>query len=95
MAKIQIIWSRTAIKKLYAILESEIRKGNTRSFSKNIFKAILKQIRILVNQPNLGLTTSDDSVLGLITGSYIIFYEISEGRIVIHTISILPLNSNK
>jgi plasmid stabilization system protein ParE len=94
MAKIQIIWSRTAIKKLYAILESEIRKGNARSFSKNIFKTISKQISLLINQPYLGQNTSDASVYGMITGSYIILYGISDGRIVIHTISVLPLKSN-
>ena len=87
MVKTQVIWSRTAIKKLYAIFESDVRKGNGKDFSADLFKKISKQMRLLIKNPYIGMNTSDDSVRGLIIDSFLICYGVQDNLVSVYTIS--------
>jgi len=87
MAKTQVIWSRQAKKKLYAIFEADIRKGNGKEYSIDLFKKISKQIRLLIKNPYSGMSTSDDSVRGLIIESFLICYGVQDSLVSVYTIS--------
>lgn len=87
MAKRKIIWSRLAEKRLFTIFESDIRKGNGKSFSINLYKTISKQVKLLLKHPDMGVKTTEESIDGLIIGSYIIFYEVVDNKIIIYFIS--------
>jgi hypothetical protein len=95
MAKREIIWSNTAIKRLYAIFEADIRKNNRKEYSIDLFKTISERTRLLVKYPLTGIPTSDKSVRVLIVEALIICYGMSEDRISIFTISEYSNNSVK
>lgn len=95
MAKKEIIWSNTAIKKLFAIFEADIRKSKDKEFSIHLFKAISERVKLLVKQPLAGIPASDESVRVLIFDTLIICYGLSEDRIYIFTISEISNTSGK
>ncbi len=87
MAKRKIIWANTAIKGLFQIFESDIRKNNGKRYSVKLSKTISKQIRLLPLYPLKGKPASDGSVRVLIIEALIVCYGISADRISIFTIS--------
>jgi plasmid stabilization system protein ParE len=86
MAKRKIIWSNIAKIRLYAILDFYIVRNKSKVNSIKLQKLISKEINLLLKQPDLGLKTSEDSTRGLIIENYIIYYEITDEKIIIHTI---------
>ena len=44
------------------------------------------KLRLLVNQPEIGIQTDFESIRGLIIDDFILFYEITQEKIIIHTI---------
>jgi plasmid stabilization system protein ParE len=95
MAKIKIIWSRQAKKKLYSFLESFIRKEKNKSNSKTLSDKIFKEVKLLRKNPAPGLKTNDESIFGFIVDSLIIYYEISERKIIIHSVYNREKHSNQ
>jgi len=87
MAKRKIIWANTAIKKLFVVFESEIRRKNEKKVTAELFKALSKSIRMLAKYPLKGIPSSDESVRVLIIDSLIVCYGLSQNRISIFTIS--------
>jgi plasmid stabilization system protein ParE len=88
MAETKIIWSRTAKKKLYAILESPIRRTKDKSASIDIYKSIAKEVKTLLKEPDKGSLTTEKDIKGLIVNAFQILFEIKEEVIIIHTIII-------
>lgn len=86
MAKITIIWSRQAKKKLYSFLESFIRKEKSKTNSKTLSDKIFKEVKLLRKNPAPGLKTNDESIYGFIVDSLILYYEVSERKIIIHSV---------
>ena len=86
MAKRKIVWSNNAKKRLYGILEFYIERNKSKSYSIKLFKLLNKEVKLLLKYPDLGLKTSEESVRGLIIDTYIIYYEVTEDKIIIHTI---------
>ena len=86
MVKRKIIWSNRARIRLYAILDFYIVRNKSKVYSIKLQKLISKEINLLLKQPDLGLKTSEDTTRGLIIENYIVYYEISDDKIIIHTI---------
>ena len=86
MAKRKIVWSNRAKIRLYAILDFHIVRNNSKTYSIKLQKLISKEVNLLLKQPDLGLKTSEDTTRGLIIENYIVYYEITDDRIIIHTI---------
>ena len=86
MAKRKIIWSETARKRLFEILEYYFNRNNSKSYSNKLYKQISKEVRLLIKYPELGIKTSDRASRGLIIGDYIVYYEIIDNLIFIETI---------
>jgi len=74
------------MERLYNILEFYIARNKSKEYSKKLYKLINKEIKLLIKYPELGLKTSEELVRGLIIQDYIIYYEIGEDKIIIHTI---------
>ncbi len=87
MAKRKIIWSNTAIKKLFSIFEADIRKNNGKEYSIDLFKTITERIRLLLKHPLTGMPASDESVRVLIIETLIVCYGVEENRISVYTVS--------
>ena len=86
MAQRTIIWSRRATIKLYSILEFYILRNKSKTYSAKLFTKINKEIKLLRNNPDLGIKTTEETIRGLIIESYIIYYQVTENEIIIHSI---------
>lgn len=86
MAKRKIIWSHRARISLYRILKYFADRNKSKTYSAKLYKKINSEIQILKKYPNIGIHTDLENVRGLISGHYIIYYEITENEIIIHTI---------
>lgn len=95
MAKRKIIWSNTAIKRLYAIFESDIREGNGKAVSIKLFQTILRKLKVLKKDSEIGIRTSEESIYGLPAGTYNILYSIGENEIFIHTLREVRSNNSQ
>ena len=86
MAKRKIIWSNRAKIRLFDILEFYLERNKSKTYSIKLYKSINKEVKLLLKHPDLGLKTTDDSIRGLIVGNFILYYEVTEDKIIIHTI---------
>lgn len=86
MVQRKIIWSHRARISLYNILKFYAEKNGTKSYSEKLYYSFKKEIQLLTKFPKLGISTNIKQVRGLITGNYIIYYEITPTEIIIHTI---------
>jgi plasmid stabilization system protein ParE len=86
MARQKIVWSNRAKTRLYGILDFYIERNKGKAYSIRLLKLISKEVKLLLKHPDLGLKTTEDTIRGLIVENYIIYYEITEDKIIIHTI---------
>ncbi len=86
MAKRKIVWSNRAIKRLYGILEFYDQRNKSNAYSKKLYQLLHKQVKVLLKLPEIGLKTTEETTRGLIIEDYIIYYQITEDKIIIHTI---------
>jgi plasmid stabilization system protein ParE len=83
MAKLKIVWSVEARSDLIDILDFYLKRNKSNTYSIKFNAKINKQIKLLSNNPFLGILTDYDSVRALITGDYQIIYEIFDQIILI------------
>ncbi len=86
MGKQKIIWSNNASQKLNTILVFYAERNQSKDYSLKLFKRINKEVKVLTKQPLIGIKTELESVRGLIIEHFILFYEINQQSIIIHTI---------
>ena len=86
MAKRKIIWSNRSKIRLFDILEFYLERNKSKTYSIKLYKSINKEVKLLLKHPDLGLKTTDDSIRGLIVGNFILYYEVTKDKIIIHTI---------
>ncbi len=86
MAKRKIVWSNRAIKRLYNILEFYDQRNKSKTYSKKLYQLLHKQVNILIKFSEIGLKTTEDTTRGLIIEDYIIYYQLTEDKIIIHTV---------
>ena len=86
MAKRKIVWSNRAIKRLYGILEFYDQRNKSNAYSKKLYQLLHKQVKVLLKLPEIGLKTTEETTRGLIIEDYIIYYQITEDKIIIHTV---------
>jgi addiction module RelE/StbE family toxin len=81
MAKRKIVWSDRAKKRLYGILEFYIQRNKNKKYSTKLQRLINKEIKLLIKHPDIGLKTTEDTTRGLIIQDYIVYYEITDDKI--------------
>jgi plasmid stabilization system protein ParE len=83
MAKYKIEWSIEARLDLIDILEFYINRNSSNSYSKKLNSKINRSLKLVTNNPLIGLKSQIESVRALITEDYQIVYEISDNIILI------------
>jgi plasmid stabilization system protein ParE len=86
MAKRKIVWSNRAVKRLYGILEFYNKRNKSKTYSKKLYQLLHKQVKILIKFPEIGLKTTEDTTRGLIIEDFIIYYQLTDDKIIIHTV---------
>ena len=86
MAKLKIVWSQSANIKLFEILDFYTNRNKSKSYSSKLYKRFIKELNLLLKQPDLGKATDIESIRGLIVDEFILFYETTKDRIIVHTV---------
>jgi len=86
MAKRKIIWSHRANIKLFEILEFYTERNKSTTYSRKLYNKFKKELSLLIEQPEIGIKTDFESIRGLIVGKFILFYEITSEKIIVHTV---------
>ena len=86
MAGRKIVWSQRARIKLLMILEFYTERNKSKTYSKKLYTKFNKELSLLLKQPEIGIKTELDSVRGLIVEEFILFYEVTDEMIIIHTL---------
>ena len=86
MAKRKIVWSSKSKNDLLKILEYFYQRNGSKTYSKKLKARIIRSVRLLSTQPNLGLITDIDNIRILIEGDYAIFYQPDNDKIEIISI---------
>lgn len=84
MAKRKIIWSHRARIKLYEILKFYNERNQSNSYSSKLYKKFTKELTLLKKHQDLGINTEIESVRGLITGDFVIYYQVTDAVIIVH-----------
>jgi len=83
MAKYKIEWSVEARLDLLDILEFYIVRNKSAAYSNKLNTKIVRSIKLIGQNPIIGIKTEIDSVRALITGDYQIIYEIHDQLVVV------------
>ncbi len=86
MAKRIIVWSHRANIKLFELLDFYTERNKSKTYSKKLYQKFKKELSLLIRQPKLGIKTDFESIRGLIIDEYILFYEITPEKIIVHTV---------
>ena len=86
MVKRKIIWSHLAKIRLYETLTFFSERNHSKTYSKKLYRKFDKELKLLLKHPDLGIKAEIESVRGLVVGDYILFYEIIEDKIIVHTL---------
>lgn len=78
MAKYKVNWSIEARQDLLDILKYYIERNGNSVYSKKLNLKINEDIKLLLKNSNLGISTDSETIRVLITGDYQIIYEILE-----------------
>jgi toxin YoeB len=86
MVKRKIIWSNRAKNDLLNILDFYYKRNGTKYYSIKLNESLRSTIRLLENNPELGVYADIKNIRNLIQGNFNVFYEIKEEFIEIITI---------
>ncbi len=84
MAQRKIVWSHRAQIQLFDILNFFAKRNKSKHYSIRLHNEIKKKLKLLQKYPELGMKTDLASIRGLISGNYIVFYEITDKEIIVH-----------
>jgi len=83
MAARRIVWTVSAKLQLKAIFEYFNFRNKSKSYSLKLNRLIQTELKIVLQQPNIGKKTNSINVRGLLIENYYVFYEINETHIII------------
>ncbi len=92
MVKRKIIWSPDANLDFYNILEFFHKRNGNKIYSKKLYFKIRKSVRLLKQNPLLGIQTDDENIRCIFEGNYAIFYKLIEDTI--HILSVWDCRQN-
>lgn len=86
MVERKIVWSHRANIRLYAILEFYTERNGSNAYSAKLYRKFNQELRLLLKQPDIGVTTTMEDIRGLIVDDFILYYETAEQFIIVHTV---------
>ena len=86
MAKVKIIWSKLAQEDLKEILTYWIERNGTKTYSRELFQQIKIKVNLIAKNNFIGRPTDEENTRVLVSGNYLIFYEVTEKWIEIQQI---------
>jgi len=68
------------------ILEFYTERNKSKTYSKKFYTRFNKELSLLLTQPEIGIKTELDSVRGSIVVAFILFYEVTNEMIIVHSL---------
>lgn len=79
----RIVWSASAKLQLKTIFEYFNFRNKSKLYSLKLNTLIQTELKIILQQPNIGKKTDSINVRGLLVENYYIFYELNETHVII------------
>ena len=79
----RIVWTSSAKLQLKSIFEYFNFRNKSKLYSLKLNTLIQTELKILLEQPNIGKKTDTINIRGLLIENYSVFYEINETHIII------------
>jgi plasmid stabilization system protein ParE len=86
MDKRKIVWSHKASIKLFQILNFYADRNKSAAYSKKLYHKFNKKLSLVIKYPEIGIKTDFNTVRGLIVDDFILFYEETPEKIIVHTV---------
>lgn len=86
MAQRKIIWSHRANIRLFQILDFYSTRNKSTAYSQKLYKRFVQKLSILTQHSEIGAPTEEHNIKGLIVDDFILFYEITTDKIIVHTV---------
>lgn len=86
MGKRKLIWSHLAKIKLFDILDFYTQRNKSSEYSKKLYREFNRNLKLTINNPEMGIKTDFDSIRGIIVRDFILFYEATPDQIIVHTV---------
>ena len=83
MARFNIVWTSAARKDLMSILEYFIKRHGNTHYSRKLNTLIREKLKLLVQNPHMGLPSDLNGVKIIYIGPYQIIYEITHQTIIV------------
>ena len=83
MAARRIVWSSTAKLQLKSIFEYFNFRNRSKLYSLKLNALIQTELKLVLQQPNIGKKTDSINVRALLIENYFVFYEINDAHIII------------
>jgi len=83
MAKIQIVWTKTAVAQRRQILEYWIEHNQSIAYSEKLIELFRERTHQLIEQPKLGMKADFPETRVISQGHFSIFYKVTKDRIII------------
>ncbi|MDP2041024.1 MAG: type II toxin-antitoxin system RelE/ParE family toxin [Algoriphagus sp.] len=86
MGRRKLISSHLAKIKLFKILDFYTHRNKSSTYSKKLYREFNKTLIVVSKNPQMGIKTDLDSVRGVIVRDFILFYELTPEKIIVHTV---------
>ncbi len=83
MAKREVVWTDSSQIQLHKILTYFTDRNRSNHYSKKLYKAFKNQLAKAAINPEIGIKTKVQNIRGLIIRDYILFYELSENKLMV------------
>lgn len=83
MAKRKIDWTKNSQIQLKEILIYFKKRNKSSQYSQKLYSQFKEKLKVVAQNPELGIKTNLEKIRGLIVGDYILFYEILDDRILV------------
>lgn len=83
MVKREVVWTVNAENKLFEILDFFTERNKSDTYSLHLYDRFEKELEGVAYHPGIGIKTSLDQIKGLIMAEYILFYEITEDKVIV------------
>lgn len=68
------------------ILEFYTERNKSKTYSSKLYTKFNKELSLLIKQPEIGIKTELEAIRGLIVDEFILFYEVTTGMIIVHSL---------
>lgn len=83
MAKREVVWTDKSQVQLQKILTYFTDRNKSNRYAKNLYKRFQNQLDKAAINPEIGIKTKVQNIRGLIIRDYILFYELSENKLMV------------